>query len=222
HLEDEPTHVFLLLEIHAGHRFVEQQEFRLHRQRAAQLDPLLEAVRQTADRYAADRLDFEEVDNVLDHAAMGDLLVERRAVAQQLPEQAALHLEGAARHQIVERRHAPEQRDVLERAGDAAARGETRIHPREILAVEPDRAALRVIETVDDIEHRGLAGAVRADDRADFAAPYVERDVVERGDAAETQRNPLDREQRLPRRDMPRRFRHAAARSARAAPDAMS
>src|SRR6185369_10938667 len=46
HVEDEARHVLLLLDVHAGHRLVEQQEIGLHRQRAAELDALLEAVRQ--------------------------------------------------------------------------------------------------------------------------------------------------------------------------------
>ena len=56
---------------------------------------------------------------VLDEVAMLDLLAQGRAVAQQLPEEAALHLQRAAGHDVVERRHALEQRDVLKGAGDA-------------------------------------------------------------------------------------------------------
>ena len=37
-------------------------------------------------------------------------------------QEAALHLQGAAGHDVVERAHALEQRDVLEGARDAAAR----------------------------------------------------------------------------------------------------
>ena len=51
--------------------------------------------------------------------AMLDLLLHGRAMAEELPEEVGLHLDRAARHDVVERRHALEQRDVLERAGDA-------------------------------------------------------------------------------------------------------
>ena len=51
------------------------------------------------------------------------LLAQRRPDPQRLPEQAAAHLQRAPGHDVVERRHALEQRDVLEGAGDAAARG---------------------------------------------------------------------------------------------------
>ena len=64
-LDDEAAHVLLLLAVHARHRLVEQQELRLHRQRPAELDALLQAVGQRADRRLADRLDLEEVDDLL-------------------------------------------------------------------------------------------------------------------------------------------------------------
>ena len=91
HVDDEAAHVLLLLEVHAGHRLVEQQQRRLHGERAAELDALLQAIGQLADRRAADVLDFEEVDDLLDLLAMLDLFAERRPMPQHLPEQAALH-----------------------------------------------------------------------------------------------------------------------------------
>ena len=87
HVEDEAGHVLLLLEVHAGHRLVEEEEVRLHGERAAELDPLLQAVGQLADRHLADLLDLEKVDDVLDHPAMRDFLVHGRAVPQDLPEE---------------------------------------------------------------------------------------------------------------------------------------
>ena len=50
-----------------------------------------------------------------------DLLAQRGPVPHELPEEAAAHLEGASGQDVVERRHALEQRDVLERARDPAA-----------------------------------------------------------------------------------------------------
>ena len=97
HVEDEAAHVLLLLEVHAGHRLVEQQQLRLHRQRPAELDALLQAVGQLADRHLADVLDLEEVDDLLDELAMLDLLVHRRAMPEELPEEAALASSACAR-----------------------------------------------------------------------------------------------------------------------------
>ena len=126
-------------------------------------------------------------------AAVLDLLGHRGTVAQQLPEEIAVHAQRAPRHDVVERRHAAEQRDVLERARDAAGRRLVRPHLGARLALERDAAVLRRVEAVDHVEHRGLAGAVRADDRADLALADVERDVGDRLHAAEGERDVLDR-----------------------------
>jgi len=58
HIEHEAAHVLLLFHVHAGHRLVEQQHLRLHGQRAAQVDTLLQAVGQLAHRRLAVGLDF--------------------------------------------------------------------------------------------------------------------------------------------------------------------
>ena len=55
-----------------------------------------------------------------------------------------------------------------------------RAHVREGLAAEGDRALLRLVDAVDAVEHRALAGAVRADDRADLVLADVEADVGQR------------------------------------------
>ena len=123
--------------------------------------------------------------------------VQRRAEAQQLPEEIRVHLQRAARHDVVERAHAAKQRDILERARDAADRRLMRAHFRARLALEQNAAVLRMIESVDHVEHRGLAGAVRADDGADFALADIERNIGERLHAAERQRNIFDRQQHL-------------------------
>ena len=75
-------------------------------------------------------------------------------------------------------------------------------HLRARRALERDAALLRMIEAVDDVEHRGLAGAVRADDGADFAFADVEGDVADRFHAAERQRHVLDRQQHVADRDV--------------------
>ena len=54
-LEHEPRHVLGLLEVHPRDRLVEQQDARIHRERAPELDPLLDSVRQRADRFVAVR-----------------------------------------------------------------------------------------------------------------------------------------------------------------------
>ncbi len=196
-VEDEAAHVLLLLDIHARHRLVEQQELRLHRQCAAELDALLQPVGQPPDRRLADRLDFEKVDDPLDLRAMRELLLLGRAEMDRLPQKIAAHLQEPPGHDVVERRHPLEQRDVLKGAGDALRRGVIGTHPPAGLALPGDGAGLRVVEAVDDVEHRGLAGAVRPDHRQDLVAPDLEADRVERGDAAKGEGNAVGRQDRL-------------------------
>src|SRR5262249_5188930 len=92
-------------------------------------------------------------------------------------------------------RHPLEEGDVLERPGDALFRGLVRDHPAPPHAAERHAAPARVIDAVDDVQERALAGAVGADDRADLALPDLERHVREGRDAAEGERDVLDAEQ---------------------------
>jgi hypothetical protein len=96
-----------------------------------------------------------------------------------------VHLGQPPGHDVVERRHAVEQRDVLECPGDALPGDLVRLQWPALLAMEPDLAFLRVVKAVDDIQHRRLAGPVRADDGADLALADIEADILDRGDAAE-------------------------------------
>jgi hypothetical protein len=176
---------------------VEQEKRRLHGQRPAELDPLLQPVGQLADRRAADVLDLEEVDDLLDLLAMLDLFLQRRPVPEHLPAEVAMHVDRAAGHDVLQRRHALEQGDVLEGAGDALAHGMVWLHRPALDAAESDDAFLRRVEAVDDVEHRGLAGAVGADDGADLALAHVEGDVGDRLDAAEGERDVVHLEQHV-------------------------
>ena len=69
-VEDVAGGVLGLLEVHAGHRLVEQQQLGLHGEGPAQLDALLHAVGQQADGQRAPLLELEEVDDLLDDAAV--------------------------------------------------------------------------------------------------------------------------------------------------------
>jgi hypothetical protein len=151
-VEDEAGHVLLLLQIHPCHRLVEQQQVGFHGESAAELDPLLQTVGELADLNLANVLNLQKVDDLLDAAALLDLLRKRRPDPQKLPEEAAAHLQRPARHDVVERGHALEQRHVLKGAGDTAERRLIGPHGRSRPALESDAALLRVIEAVDDVE----------------------------------------------------------------------
>src|SRR5512144_1691089 len=63
----------------------------------------------------------------------------------------------------------------------------------DVVAAEADRA-LAVIDAAHAIEHAGLAGAVRTNEREQLAGLDRERHAVEHGEPAETQREAIERE----------------------------
>src|SRR5450830_781428 len=190
-VEDEAAHVLLLFHVHAGHRFVQQQHAGFGGQRARQLDALLQAVRQAPYRRLADVLDLEEVNYLFDFVAMLDFFIACLAPPDRIGEKAGMHLGITPGHDVVEHGHALEQRNVLEGPRNALSRHFAGMHAVALLTAKNDVAFLRMVDAVDDVDHRALAGAIGADDGADLMFSYIERDVGQRLDAAEGQRNIL-------------------------------
>src|SRR6266850_6017187 len=73
----------------------------------------------------------------------------------------------------------------LERTRDTMARQFLGRKAGDRLPIETDLAAVRPVEPGNEIEQRGLAGAVRAYDADQFAFGEVEIDVVDRRKPAE-------------------------------------
>jgi len=69
---------------------------------------------------------------------------------------------------------------------------------RELLPAKLDRAAVALVFPQIRVEHRGLAGAVRADDGTRISVLLdIEGEVVDRLEAVERHRERLDREQKF-------------------------
>ena len=151
----------------------------------------MQPIRKLADRRFADVLNAQEVDDLFDCAAVADFLPLSRPPVKCVGEQAATHLERASRHEIVKRTHTLKERHVLESAPDALRGGLMGPHTAALLALEGDHALLRMIEAVYNVQHRGLARAIGADDCADFPFADVEADIVESLNAAKAQRDAL-------------------------------
>src|SRR5262249_6545478 len=75
HVKNETRHVLLLLEVHACHRLVEQQQIGLHGERAPKFDPLLQPIRQPPNLDLADVRDLQEINDFLDAPPVSDLLL---------------------------------------------------------------------------------------------------------------------------------------------------
>ena len=93
---------------------------------------------------------------------------------------------------VLEDRHRREQAHGLERADDAAARGDAVRRPGcGVFAEEGERPRTRLLKAAQDVQERGLAGPVGTDDAADLTLGHAERDVLDRVHTAELLRESL-------------------------------
>ena len=158
----------LLRRQHRG-RLVHDQELRVQQQRTDDLDPLPLADRERRDR------------------AVG---IERQPVLRQHRADALLELgvgefRVEAERDVLEHGQRLEQREVLEDHADPdGARG---LGARDVdgEAVEADLARVRLLDAVDHLDQRRLAGAVLAEKRVDLARANREAHPVVGEDARE-------------------------------------
>ena len=97
--------------------------------------------------------------------------------------------------EILEHGEVDEHRRRLELAADAGLHDLVLLQPGELLAAKLDRAGGRLGLAADQIEHRGLAGAVGANDDADLVLLDIEGEIVDRLETVEGNRERFDREQ---------------------------
>src|SRR5262249_18895166 len=155
-------------------------------ERPSELHALAQAVGQCASRLFTDVLKFEEFDQLLDARAVLHLLLPGRAPVEKRGERTRAHAYVPTEHDIVEHGQPAEQGDVLERARDTEPGDLRWPSVRDVAVLEQDGAAIGLVEAADHVEQRRLAGAVRADNRDDFAAAHRDRDILDRAHAAET------------------------------------
>ena len=86
---------------------------------------------------------------------------------------------------ILQHRHVRKHRRDLKRAHDATARRLCRFFGRDIDAVEADAAAAGVQKLGQQIEERGFASTIGADQRVDMAAPDFQVNLVDRHESLE-------------------------------------
>lgn len=165
---------------HAGHRLVEQQHARLAGQRDRDLEQAALAVGQLP------RL-------LLRNVAQMELLEQLRSPLRHLGRRAQRPppLRGQPgllrdhERQRFQRRHRVEELVDLEGAHHAARHAAVRRQARDVLAFQHDAAGRRREHTRQEVDQRGLAGAVGPDQCVARAALQVQRHVVGGRDAAE-------------------------------------
>ena len=127
------------------------------------------------------RVDGEpELLRELAHALLGAALVEQDAVARRLD----------AEDDVLGDRHHRDEHEVLVHHADPGLDRVLRGGERDRLAVEQDLARVGLVEPVEDVHQRRLAGAVLAEQRVHLALRQLEVDVVVGDDARERLRDP--------------------------------
>ena len=101
-----------------------------------------------------------------------------------------------------------EQFRILERTGDAEGGDPMRGHVGDVRALEGHGARLGVVETADEVEHRGLAGTVGADDAEHLAGADAEGHVANGLDPTEADRQAAGLEQHVLRHGIARGLAH--------------
>src|SRR5438132_408619 len=117
--------------------------------------------------------------------ALVDLLARKHAAAQQQLAEALLRVKVQAQKDVLQRRHLLEQRGELKRAHQAELDDPMRPPPGDVMAVEPDRSGRGREEPRQQVEARGLAGAVGADQADDLPLVDGEIEAVDRGQSPE-------------------------------------
>ncbi len=191
--QDEARQVLPFVAVEPGGRLVEHEQRGLERQRAREADDLLDAERKSRDGRVPIALELDEFDDALDRLAVTDLLAPDAGKEQHLGQRIGADAGVAAGQEVVEHRHLREQLAVLEGAREAEPRDLVRLAAGNVRAAEVD-FSLAPIDAAHAVEHAGLAGAVRPDQREQLAGVDRERHAVEHREAAETKRQAVDLE----------------------------
>ena len=157
-------HFLAQLVVERRQRFVEQKHLGLRRQRAGQRDALLLAAGNLAGAAVGELFHAHKPEH-LGHARLGLVL--------RTPE----HLEAEA--DVLGHRHVREQRVGLEDGVDRPPVGRQAC---DLLAVQQDLTAGRVVEAGDQPKQRGLAAARRPQQREELVLADRHRHAVERGE----------------------------------------
>ena len=172
---------------HARRRLVEQQHARALRQRDRDLHQTLAAIGQFAhqlERVVDQPQRVEMIERLVDHRALG---------AGGAPEIVAVAVALADGHaEIFQHRQPAEQLIDLEGARQPAPRPLGLRRFGDVLAIEQHTARRRLERAGDQIDQRGLAGAVRADERTPRAALQSEVDIARHLQRAEAAIESLD------------------------------
>ena len=167
------------LRIEADRRLVEKQHAGFVDEGAGDLEPPLHAGRKRAHQAVAPVGKLDELQQFVDAAAAPRA---RHAIDEAMEIEVLVDRQAVVEARLLE--HHAEAAPRLQRPGD------------DIDAVDGGAAAVGPEDGAEDVQQRRLAGAVRAEQREQFAAADVEADCVERQRAAVTLGHAVDLDHR--------------------------
>jgi len=179
-LADQAGDLVGLLLAHAGGGFVEQQDARAQRQRHRDLGGALVAVRHLAHQPVGLRRQPGRGEQLVDPVAHARRLAAADPGAHPKPV-GDFHRD---LHVLPHRQFGKDLGD-LEGARQPHMDAPGRVQARDVVPVQHDLPGGRREEAGYQVEERGLAGAVGADDGAQLAGLHRHRDGVDRDQAAE-------------------------------------
>ena len=190
HPADQRVEVLGLTDVHPRRRLVQQQQPWLHRQRPAELQQALLAIRQIRRHgvaLAGEADEFEGLQRPAAHLGLLPRLAERAVQRrlQERPPERRVCAPVLAEHHVLEHGHVAEQADVLEGPGDPERRAPVRPEPPERSLQEADFPGIGRHHPGEQIEQRRLAGPVGADDRVYAPLPHRDIDIAQRMETAE-------------------------------------
>ena len=186
--------------VHPRGGLVEQQERRLRRGGARDLQPAPVRVREAvcglvpAVAYEALAEEREALRGEFPDLA---LFAAHSRRAQHRAEDARARVAVRGRHDVLDDAHVQEETQRLERPRDTALADLVRLEADEALSFQEDVAGVRPVDARDQVEERRLPRAVRPDDADDLAPIDVDVEVCDDGATAEVERDSLNLEELL-------------------------
>ena len=155
------------LRIEADGRLVEEQHAGVMDERARDLEPSFHAGRERPHQAVAPLRELDQMQHLVDPALAPR---RRHAIDEAVEIEVLVHGQAIVERGLLE--HHAEAAPRLQRMGD------------DVDAADPRGAAVGLEDGAEDVEQRGLAGAVRAEQREQLVRPHREADIVQRQRAA--------------------------------------
>ena len=172
--------------IHAGRGFVKRNQLGIGGQCAGDLQATLVAVGQRAGLEICIAADAYVIEQFLGARSDRGFFGDETAGAQDGAEQAGLGADVAADHDVLEGRHVGKEADVLEGAGNTGTCDFMDGRGGIGFTGQFEAAAVRGVETGDDVEEGGLARAIGTNEAIDLTAFDGQAHVGESLQAAKT------------------------------------